>query len=181
MRSRVGLLDGLVFSGGEPTLQRDLPAAIKQVRDLGFRIGLHSAGPYPDRLAHLLPLIDWIGFDIKAPFEDYAQVTGVPYSGDRARASLRHVLDSGVAYEVRTTIHPALLDAPALHRLADSLAEMGVQHYTLQAFQGAGCGNEALRTAAPAAPPRLPDHLTARFASVVVRDGTSSHTPGPAR
>ena len=179
--SRVGLLDGLVFSGGEPTLQRDLSAAMQQVRALGFRIGLHTAGPYPDRLADLLPLVDWVGFDVKAPFDDYAQVTGVPHSGDRARASLRHVLDSGVAYEVRTTVHPALLDAPALHRLADSIAEMGVEHYALQAFQSTGCRNDTLCTASPAAAPRLPDRVTARFASVVVREGVASHAHGPAR
>jgi pyruvate formate lyase activating enzyme len=181
LRSRMGLLDGLVFSGGEPTLQRELSAAMRQVRALGFRIGLHTAGPYPDRLADLLPLVDWVGFDVKAPFDDYAQVTGVPNSGDRARASLRHVLASGVSCEVRTTVHPDLLDAPALHRLADSLAGMGVRHYALQAFQSTGCRNNALRTARPAAAPRLPDHVTARFASVVVREGVASHAYGAAR
>lgn len=177
MRSRVGLLDGLVFSGGEPTLQRDLAAAMQQARTLGFRVGLHTAGPYPDRLADVLPLVDWVGFDVKAPFPDYARVTGVPRSGDRARDSLLHVLASGVAYEVRTTVHPALLDETTLHRLADGLADMGVQHYALQAFQAAGCENHALRTAPPAAAPQLPDRVKAQFASVVVRHGASSYDP----
>src|SRR5690606_38132990 len=49
LKSRRGLLDGVVFSGGEPTLQSALPQAIAEVRDLGFRIGLHTAGPYPGR------------------------------------------------------------------------------------------------------------------------------------
>ena len=68
LKSRRGLLDGVVFSGGEPTLQSALPQAIAEVRDLGFRIGLHTAGPYPGRLAQVLPLVDWVGFDIKTPF-----------------------------------------------------------------------------------------------------------------
>jgi pyruvate formate lyase activating enzyme len=179
MRSRAGLLDGLVFSGGEPTLQWDLSAAMQQVRALGFRVGLHTAGPYPDRLADILPLVDWVGFDVKAPFQDYARVTGVPRSGERARDSLLHVLASGVAYEVRTTVHPALLDEVTLHRLADGLAEIGVQHYALQAFQAAGCRNDALRTAAPAPALRLPDRVTAQFASVIVRNGALPYAGGP--
>lgn len=66
LESRRGLLDGVVFSGGEPTLQAALPDAVREVRRLGFRIGLHTAGPYPKRLATLLPWLDWVGFDVKA-------------------------------------------------------------------------------------------------------------------
>ncbi len=110
LERRRGLLDGVVFSGGEPTLQPALPAAIQAVRAMGFRIGLHTAGAFPDRLAGLLPLVDWVGLDVKAPFDDYERITGVPGSGEQALASLQHLLESGVAYEVRTTAHPDLLN-----------------------------------------------------------------------
>ena len=99
----------MVFSGGEPTLSSGLLPAIHQVRALGFRVGLHSAGLLAERLAGLLPFVDWIGLDIKAAFADYARLTGVPESGEKARASLLSLLASGVDYEVRTTVHPALM------------------------------------------------------------------------
>lgn len=139
--SRRGLLDGVVFSGGEPTLQAALPEAMRAVRALGFRIGLHSAGPYSERLASVLPLIDWIGFDVKAPFDDYARITGVPGSGAKARASLRRVLASGVSCEVRTTVDPALLDENAVRRIIAELSEFGVTHHKIQAFRPMGCIN----------------------------------------
>jgi len=144
LESRRGLLDGVVFSGGEPTLQTALPAAIQQVRALGFRIGLHSAGPYPGRLAQVLPLIDWIGFDVKAAFGEYQRVTGVPGSGRKGRASLMKVLASGVQCDIRTTVHDRLLDAAALKRLSDELEILGVPAHRLQAFRAAGCINPDL-------------------------------------
>ncbi len=169
MRRRVGLLDGLVFSGGEPTLQQGLAAAMREVRGLGFGVGLHTAGPYPERLAALLPLIDWVGFDAKAPFDDYSRITSVPGSGERARESLLRVLASGVAYEVRTTVHPALLDATMLYKLADTLTELGVRHYTLQAFRSAGCPGSELDLGATVPVPGLPEAVRARFDDFVVR------------
>lgn len=142
--SRRGLLDGVVFSGGEPTLQSALPDAMRAVRELGFRIGLHTAGPYPTRLSAVLPLVDWIGFDVKAAFNDYEGITGAAGSGDRARASLIQVLESGVATDIRTTVHEALLDRSALARLASELAALGVREHRLQPFRAAGCMNASL-------------------------------------
>ena len=87
--SRRNLLDGVVFSGGEPTLQRALPEAMRAVRALGFRIGLHTAGPYPERLSAVLGLVDWIGFDVKAACKDYPRITGCPGSGSGSPVSHR--------------------------------------------------------------------------------------------
>jgi pyruvate formate lyase activating enzyme len=129
---RRGLLDGVVFSGGEPTLQAALPATLAQVRALGFETALHTGGMYPQRLAALLPLLDWIGLDIKGPMLQHDAITGVPGSGLRARESLRQLLASGIAYECRTTWHPGLFSADALLGLADELAALGVTHWALQ-------------------------------------------------
>lgn len=129
---RRGLLDGVVFSGGEPTLQPDLEEAIARTRAMGFAIGLHSGGAFPDRLAALLPGLDWIGLDIKAPAPSCDALTGIAGSGARARASLGHVLAARVAYEVRTTIHPDWLSPDAVLALVDELQDLGVDHYALQ-------------------------------------------------
>jgi pyruvate formate lyase activating enzyme len=142
--SRRGLLDGVVFSGGEPTLQAALPDAIRAVRERGFRIGLHTAGPYPERLSTVLPLVDWIGFDVKAAFDDYARITSAVGSGSKAKASLMRVLESGVACDFRTTVHDALLDRSDLARLASDLAALGVREHRLQPFRAAGCANTSL-------------------------------------
>lgn len=162
---RRGLLDAVVFSGGEPTLHAGLEAAMREVRALGFKIGLHSAGIYPLRLAPLLPLIDWIGLDIKAPFDQYARITGVSRSGDKALAAARLVLDSGVDYEFRTTLHAALLSARDVEKLALQLAALGVRRYALQTFRTAGCANEALIRTASQTPelPALAANLTRMF------------------
>ena len=144
LQRRRGLLDGVVFSGGEPTLQKDLVKAIQAVRAQGFKVGLHTGGMYPNRLAGLLPFIDWVGLDVKAPFADYEQVTGAVGSGGRVLASLQLILESGVAHEIRTTVHPVLLSDAEVGHMARDLAERGVRHYAIQAFRSQGCANDAL-------------------------------------
>ena len=150
LERRRGLLDAVVFSGGEPTLQAGIRHALAAVRALGFRTGLHTAGAYPRRLAELLPLLDWVAMDIKAPFADYAATTGVADSGTPALASARLILASGVAYEFRTTVHPDLLPAAQLAALAGSLAQLGVRHYALQEFRPQGCASRKLNAAGTA-------------------------------
>jgi pyruvate formate lyase activating enzyme len=144
LQRRRGLLDGVVFSGGEPTLQSALADAMREVRELGFKVGLHTAGIYPQRLEGVLPLVDWIGLDVKAPFADYARITGVPESGERARASLDLVLQSGVDHEIRTTVHPALLADEQVMAIAHDLAGRRVGCYVLQAFRREGCNEASL-------------------------------------
>ncbi len=132
LEKRAGLLDALVFSGGEPTLQAALPAAMQKARSMGFKIGLHTAGPYPDRLRRLLPFVDWVGLDIKALPVGYPALTGAPDSGERAWESLASLLDAGVALQVRTTILPGWHDEPDIRPLADRLAALGVRNHVLQ-------------------------------------------------
>lgn len=129
---RCGLLDAVVFSGGEPTAQRALGAAMAEVREMGFKVGLHTGGPYPERLARLVPLVDWVGLDIKALPEDYSRITGAPGSAERAWQSLRLLLGTGVNLEVRTTPMPGLDDPAYLDRLSERLAEAGVGRWALQ-------------------------------------------------
>lgn len=141
LEARRGLLDGVVFSGGEPTLQPNLENAIKQVRSMGFGIGLHTGGPYPGRLAQVLPLVDWVGFDIKAPRKAYDRITGARRSGDKAMRSLRLLLDSGVAYDLRTTVHPDLLSKEDLLELAAEVSEAGGKDHRIQKFRPDGCAD----------------------------------------
>lgn len=138
LERRRGLLDAVVFSGGEPTLQTPLADAARQVREMGFKVGLHTAGMYPSRLKRLLPLFDWVGLDIKAPFADYEKITRARGSGEKAFASARLVVESGIDYEFRTTVSSSLFSDEDLLRLAHSLAERGVQKYSLQECRPSG-------------------------------------------
>lgn len=144
LQGRRGLLDAVVFSGGEPLLQADLPGAIAAVRELGFKIGLHTGGCAPDRFEELLPELDWVGFDIKAPFAEYEAITGVAQSGAKARESLQMLLASGKAFDLRTTVHPRLLDKAALARLNADLASLGCGPTREQPFRREGCVDGAL-------------------------------------
>ncbi|RKT43586.1 pyruvate formate lyase activating enzyme [Thiocapsa rosea] len=149
LERRRGLLDAVVFSGGEPTLQSALAAAMTEVRGLGFKVGLHTAGPAPERLARLLHLLDWVALDIKALPEDYPAITGVPRSGDAAWESLALIQASGVTLEVRTTAMPDWT-ARDLAALAAALAQKGVRRYAVQACDTRHALDPRL------APPRIP-------------------------
>ena len=141
LRGRRGLLDAVVFSGGEPTLDAALGPAMDEVRELGFATGLHSAGMYPRRLRAVLSRTDWVGLDVKAPLDDDAlheRITGVAGGIDAVRESLRAVREAGIAHEVRTTAHSSLLDDAALLRLAGSVASLGIQRYALQLARATG-------------------------------------------
>ena len=168
---RVGLIDGVVFSGGEPTMDPALAGAMAEVKALGFKVGLHTACIYPKQLAAVLPLVDWVGFDIKAPFDRYARITGVADSGAQARACAQAIVASGVEYECRTTIHPSLLREDEVLELADTLAGMGVDNYALQIFRPQGCNDSALNAVATAGYPSgaALAHISARFARFTLR------------
>ncbi len=142
---RKGLLDAVVFSGGEPTLHRRLDAAVKQVSAMGFQVGLHTAGVFPERLRKLLPLVDWVGMDIKAAKPDYETITGVNNSGDRAWRSAELILNSGVAHEFRTTVHPDMLDQAQLASLVAALNAIGAENYVIQDCITQHCRDERRR------------------------------------
>ncbi|MBI2788539.1 MAG: anaerobic ribonucleoside-triphosphate reductase activating protein [Elusimicrobia bacterium] len=144
LHSRVGLLDAVVFSGGEPTLQDGLAGAMREVKAMGFKIGLHTGGAYPEKLGAVLPLVDWVGLDIKGPFERYDAVNGVPGSGAKARESLHLIVETGVDHECRTTVHPALISEGELVALSRTLFALGARKHVLQAFRPDGCRDAAL-------------------------------------
>jgi pyruvate formate lyase activating enzyme len=169
---RRGLLDAIVFSGGEPTSQPALVTAMRTVRRMGFAVGLHSGGAYPRRLAAVLPGVDWIGFDFKAPFGGYPALTGKEGSGAAAYASLDAVLASGVRHEIRTTVHPGLTPPSALVAMAEALAARGISNWVLQPFRAIGCANKSLvatAAAGEALDPALLARLARRIPGISVR------------
>lgn len=102
LQQRKNLLQAVVFSGGEPLAQRALPQAMREARALGYRIGLHTAGPNLRRLQEVLPLVDWVGLDVKAPAARYREITRSGGAREPFR-SLEAIAAAGIPYEVRTT------------------------------------------------------------------------------
>lgn len=137
LERRKSVLDAVVFSGGEPLLQPDLAEAVMAVKDLGYQIGLHTGGFSPTALAKVLPLVDWIGFDIKAPFveEHYRRATGSHTKLADVLSSLYMILQSGKSFETRTTCDPRLLSINDIYTIADELAAKGVKNYHLQKYR----------------------------------------------
>jgi pyruvate formate lyase activating enzyme len=139
LEKRKGLLDGVVFSGGEPTLQKDLSRCIQQVSAMGYKVGLHTGGMYPRRLKKILPNLSWIGFDVKTLPEHYPSITSVRQSGKKVFESLQFMIDEGLDFECRTTVHWDLISMPILVSLAKKLSGLGVKNYYVQLSRTAGC------------------------------------------
>ncbi|OZT74879.1 anaerobic ribonucleoside-triphosphate reductase activating protein [Vreelandella boliviensis] len=139
LSTRRGLLEAVVFSGGEPTVNAGLPAAAKEVKALGFKVGLHTAGPYPDRLTQLLPHLDWVGLDVKGRGQEFDRICGRSGIWQRHARSLGILLDSGLNFECRTTIHWKDFQLADVERLALTLADCGVRHYALQVARSEQC------------------------------------------
>ena len=137
LEKRKGKLDAVVFSGGEPLLQPKLATAIEKVKSLGFTVGLHTGGFSPTAFAKVLPLVDWVGFDIKAPFDEqhYQRATGSQTPLNNILQSLDMLIDSGVDFETRTTCDPRLWSVEDIYTIARQLKEKGVKNYHLQKYR----------------------------------------------
>ncbi len=133
---RAGLVDGVVITGGEPTLQDDLIPFLHKVREQGVDIKLDTNGYRPNVLTALLEreLVDYVAMDVKAPVEKYHVLAG---RDDLDIALLEHSIallrESGLPYEFRTTIVPGLLDEDDVEEIARWIA--GAAHYVLQQFR----------------------------------------------
>ncbi len=138
LERRKGLIDGVVFSGGEPCVDPALLDAVKRVKEKGYKVGLHTGGIYPRRLRALIPFLDWVGLDIKAPLTDeaaYEKVVRRKGAAAKVRASLKMLLEAGVSLEARTTVHPEYHTEEQIIQLARELSDEGVQTYALQIYR----------------------------------------------
>ncbi|MDN3555855.1 anaerobic ribonucleoside-triphosphate reductase activating protein [Halomonas maura] len=152
LERRLGDLEAVVFSGGEPTLHADLPAAIADARALGLSVGLHTAGPYPDRLVRLLPQLDWVALDVKGRGADFDRIGGRDGVWRRHARSLEALLAGEVAFECRTTVHWRDFALADVERLALTLADCGVRRYALQLARTERCQDPAYCAPVPGAP-----------------------------
>lgn len=141
LRKRRGWIDGVVISGGEPTLQKGLKELIRQLKALGLKVKLDTNGSNPNVLAELLEegLLDCIAMDVKAPLreEEYGKAAGGPCDVEALRRSIRIILQSGIEHEFRTTVCPGLLAEDGIGEIARDVR--GTKRYVLQSFRPNNC------------------------------------------
>ena len=137
LERRKGVLDAVVFSGGEPLVQDGLGKAMDAVKALGYKVGLHTGGYRPEALARIVEKIDWAGLDIKAPLEaeKYKAATGGFSLVENVRKSLEILLESGRHFECRTTCDPRILTVDDIYKIAGDLKAAGVKEYYIQKYR----------------------------------------------
>lgn len=124
LQKRAGILEGVVITGGEPSIHPDLPDLIRRIRSLGLKIKLDTNGTNPDQLAYLLrhQLLDYIAMDVKASPKHYKQTAGTDVSMQTIRRSIQLIMESGIPYEFRTTVVQELHTLEAFHQLGELLS-----------------------------------------------------------
>ncbi len=135
LNKRKGKLDGVVITGGEPTLHgKDLIEFIKEVKSLGFLVKLDTNGTHPDVLQELLNenLLDYIAMDIKAPLAKYKTITRTDIDTKIIKKSIDIIMNSGVDYEFRTTIVKSQLSVEDLRQIGELI--QGAKRYYMQKF-----------------------------------------------
>ena len=134
LQKREGLLDGLVITGGEPTMHDDLLPFIERVKAMGFLVKLDTNGTNPAMLKTAIEkkLVDYVAMDVKAPMRTYHKTVGRPVDTSAIRKSIRILMEGQVAYEFRTTVVKALLSPEDIEEIAKEIA--GAEQYYLQQF-----------------------------------------------
>lgn len=130
---RKGKLDGVVITGGEPTLQKDLKEFIRKIKDMGYKVKLDTNGTNPDMIKELLNdnLLDYIAMDIKAPLDKYEEIINIKNSYD-IKNSINIIMNSNTEYEFRTTVLKKLLTIDDFEKIGDLIT--GAKKYYVQKF-----------------------------------------------
>lgn len=141
LAKRQKTLDAVVITGGEPTLHDDLPEFIQRIKKLGFLVKLDTNGTNPKMLKELIKskLIDYIAMDVKAPLLKYSKVVNMKVKALKIRKSIKLIMASGLPYEFRSTIMPALHSDKDLIKMAKLIK--GARAYYLQKFIPTGSLN----------------------------------------
>ena len=129
LEKRRGILDGVCITGGEPTLQPDLPQLLAQIKAMGFAVKLDTNGYRPEVLEALLAqdLVDYVAMDIKNSPEGYSETTGRDIAIEKIESSIRLLLQGQVAYEFRTTVAQPLHTRQSVFAMGQWVSDLSGQ------------------------------------------------------
>lgn len=135
LKKRKGLLEGLVISGGEPLMQKDILEFVEKVKKIGYLIKIDTNGMYPEKLKELIDkkLIDYVAMDVKAPKNKYDKLSGVKIDITKIEKSIEIIRNSAPHYEFKTTFIPGLLTKEDIINIAKWLK--GSKRFYLQQFK----------------------------------------------
>ena len=135
LEKRQDFLDGVVISGGEPTLQTDLEDFCKKIKEFGFPVKLDTNSSRPKVLERLIDekLVDYIAMDLKTDPVLYTSYIKPGYGPDPILASIRILMESGIDYEFRTTCVKPIVTLEAIENISHLI--QGARLYALQRFR----------------------------------------------
>lgn len=136
LKKRVGMLEGVVITGGEPLLNAELGGLLGEIRALGFPVKLDTNGTHPKRLDEILRsgLVQYVAMDVKNSPERYARTAGVTAIDiGKIKQSVGLIMNGGVEYEFRTTVVREFHDESSFYGIADLID--GAKKYFLQPFE----------------------------------------------
>lgn len=139
LNKRVGVLDGVCVTGGEPLIYDDTIEFLQEIRSLGFLVKLDTNGFFPDRLEKALKVgvLDYVAMDVKSSPEGYAAATGVASPDlEAVKQSVKLLEESGIDHEFRTTVVRELHDVDEIRGIGEWLK--GTNKYFLQGFIDSG-------------------------------------------
>ena len=152
LNKRKGFIDGVVFSGGEATLQPDLLEQMQKVKNLGYKVKLDTNGTNPSVLKELIDkqIVDYVAMDIKAPFDKYKQIVKTDIDIEKVKQSISILMEGRVDYEFRTTMSPDLF-IEDIKEIAKYIK--GAKRYSIQQYRQM-CHNKKLEQK-----PHEPDYI----------------------
>lgn len=139
LETRKSILQGVCVTGGEPTLQKDLPEFLEKIKDMGFLVKLDTNGYRPDILKDVVNagLVDYVAMDIKNSKEKYAKTAGIEnFDINKISESVEFLMSGNIDYEFRTTVVKELHNQDDLISIGRWLN--GAKKYSLQKFEDSG-------------------------------------------
>ncbi|MCK4851755.1 MAG: anaerobic ribonucleoside-triphosphate reductase activating protein, partial [Candidatus Omnitrophica bacterium] len=135
LSGRKAMIEGVVITGGEPTVYDDLPGFIKKLKEQGFRVKLDTNGSNPVQMEGLLSdkCLDYVALDIKTSFPKYSLVTDISAIVGSVSQSIRSIMESPVPYEFRTTCVPGIVEEEDIAAIGEIVK--GAERYCLQQFR----------------------------------------------
>lgn len=143
-------IDGVVLTGGEPTIHKDLPDLIKKIKELGFLVKLDTNGANPKMMGDLIKakIIDYVALDFKAPLDErYNKACGAEVDLKKIKESIKILMNGEIDYEFRCTVVPTILDEDEIEAMAKSIK--GAKKFVLQQFQPEHTIDEKFRILEP--------------------------------
>ncbi len=141
LENRKGFIDGVVISGGEPTLRKELVLLCTKIKEIGYLIKLDTNGSRPEVIKRMIDegLVDYIAMDVKTDPLRYPSTIAKEYDPDQTLASIENIMGSGIPYEFRTTCIKPIVDEQSMKNVVRTIK--GAELYALQRFHNNGVLN----------------------------------------